>query len=311
MERRSPGRHRPVGRNQPRSHSGSSHRSNWWSWGQTRRSWGQTRRSWGQTRRSWGQTAGAGVKPPELGSKPPVLVLTAAISPDFFSPVESGRFRPNSASPRLKSARTPGFCPSPGCPASPLNNWPSSSSRNCRSIARETCRAPVNSLGGGVNCPRKWGQSLGGGVNSPEVGSIPREVGSIPSEPRHHSPTPGSPAPRRPCRERAIRAGGGPAPHVAGGPGDPLRQHGQRAAGLLELRQRAPLPLEDGECRRVEGVTSLEAVPQEFPASGFRGGGVTDSCPRESSCRGGAKWDLPLFEPPRGVSQTLINVVAF
>ena len=52
---------------------------------------------------------------------------------------------------------------------------------------------------------------------------------------------------------------------VLGGPGNPLRQHRQRAARLLVLRQRLPLALEDRERRRVERVARLEAGLQELP----------------------------------------------
>ena len=40
------------------------------------------------------------------------------------------------------------------------------------------------------------------------------------------------------------------------GPGNPLRQHGQGAAGLLVLRQSLPLALENRQGSRVEGVTA-------------------------------------------------------
>ena len=54
-----------------------------------------------------------------------------------------------------------------------------------------------------------------------------------------------------------------------GRPGDPLGQHGQRAAGLLELRQRAPLALEHRQRGRMKGVAALEPPAQEVPRPGL------------------------------------------
>ena len=57
-------------------------------------------------------------------------------------------------------------------------------------------------------------------------------------------------------------------------PGDPLRQHRQGAARLLEVRERLPLPPEDRERGRMEGIAGLETAGQDFPGAGVSGGGV-------------------------------------
>ena len=61
---------------------------------------------------------------------------------------------------------------------------------------------------------------------------------------------------------------------VLRGDRDPLRQHRQRAARLLVLRQRLPLALEDRERRRVERVARLEAALQELARLGLGRGRV-------------------------------------
>ena len=58
------------------------------------------------------------------------------------------------------------------------------------------------------------------------------------------------------------------------GPGDPLCEHGQRAARLLVLRERLPLALEDGQRRWVEGVARLETAAEEVAGPGLGSGGV-------------------------------------
>ena len=55
---------------------------------------------------------------------------------------------------------------------------------------------------------------------------------------------------------------------------DPLGQHGERPAGLLELGQRAPLPLEDHQGRRMEGIARREPPAQELPRLRFGRGRV-------------------------------------
>ena len=76
----------------------------------------------------------------------------------------------------------------------------------------------------------------------------------------------------RPEGDQRLRAG--PRKAVAVGPGDPLGQHRQRPAGLLELRQRVPLALKDRQRRRVEGIAGLEARPQMLARLRLRGGAV-------------------------------------
>ena len=61
---------------------------------------------------------------------------------------------------------------------------------------------------------------------------------------------------------------------VLRGDRDPLRQHRQRAARLLVLRQRLPLALEDRERRRMERVAGLEAALQELARLGLGRGRV-------------------------------------
>ena len=61
------------------------------------------------------------------------------------------------------------------------------------------------------------------------------------------------------------------------GPGNPLRQHRQGPARLLELGERAPFPLEDRECRRVERIARLEPAPEKISALGRSGSGVHGS----------------------------------
>src|SRR5271165_6709964 len=51
---------------------------------------------------------------------------------------------------------------------------------------------------------------------------------------------------------------------------DPLRQHGEGAARLLELLQRAPFALEHRQRRRMERITSLEPAAQEISRLGLR-----------------------------------------
>src|SRR3972149_5733466 len=55
---------------------------------------------------------------------------------------------------------------------------------------------------------------------------------------------------------------------------DPLRQHRQRAARLLVLRQRLPLALEYRERRRMERVAGLEASLQELARLGLGRGRI-------------------------------------
>ena len=61
---------------------------------------------------------------------------------------------------------------------------------------------------------------------------------------------------------------------VLRGDRDPLRQHRQRAARLLVLRQRLPLALEDRERRRMERIAGLEAALQELARLGLGRGRV-------------------------------------
>src|SRR5690349_17428268 len=55
---------------------------------------------------------------------------------------------------------------------------------------------------------------------------------------------------------------------------DPLRQHGERAAGLLELLKRSPLALKNREGCRVERVASLKPAAEKIARFGFGRGGV-------------------------------------
>ena len=55
---------------------------------------------------------------------------------------------------------------------------------------------------------------------------------------------------------------------------NPLRQHRQRAASLLELRHGAPLALKHRQGGRVERVTGFEAAAQKLPRLGIGGGAV-------------------------------------
>ena len=74
--------------------------------------------------------------------------------------------------------------------------------------------------------------------------------------------------------ERDERLGARLAEAVLRGDRDPLRQHRQRAARLLVLRQRLPLALEDRERRRMERVAGLEAALQELARLGLGRGRV-------------------------------------
>ena len=61
---------------------------------------------------------------------------------------------------------------------------------------------------------------------------------------------------------------------LLGGEGDPLRQHRERAARLLVLRERLPLALEDRERGRMERVARLESAAQELPCLRLRRSGI-------------------------------------
>ena len=61
---------------------------------------------------------------------------------------------------------------------------------------------------------------------------------------------------------------------VLGSERDPLGEHGERAAGLLELGQRTPFPLKDHQRRRMEGIARRETPAQELPGLCFGRGRV-------------------------------------
>ncbi len=68
---------------------------------------------------------------------------------------------------------------------------------------------------------------------------------------------------RRAKRDQGLAAG--LLEGVAVGPGDPLGEHRQGAAGLLVLWQRLPLALEDREGRRMERVARVETLAEQLP----------------------------------------------
>jgi hypothetical protein len=55
---------------------------------------------------------------------------------------------------------------------------------------------------------------------------------------------------------------------------NPLRQHGQRAARLLILRQRPPLALKHRQRSRMEWIAGLEATTEKIPRFGFSRRGI-------------------------------------
>ena len=83
-------------------------------------------------------------------------------------------------------------------------------------------------------------------------------------------------------RDEGLRAGLREALPVS--PGDPLRQHGERAARLLVLGQRLPLALEHRERGRVEGKAGLEAAAQVFPGLGLGDGRLSTAVHSGGNC---------------------------
>jgi hypothetical protein len=61
---------------------------------------------------------------------------------------------------------------------------------------------------------------------------------------------------------------------LAGRQRDPLRQHREGTAGLLELRQSAPLALKHRQRCRVERIAGLEPAAQKIPCLGLGRGGI-------------------------------------
>ena len=94
-------------------------------------------------------------------------------------------------------------------------------------------------------------------------------------------------------RDQRLRAG--LVELLAGRPGDPLRQHGERSASLLKLAERAPLALKHRQCRRMEGVARLEPAPQKLPCLRLRRRGVHGQPFRGEA---GAALEAPVRESP-------------
>src|SRR5262245_17801303 len=67
-------------------------------------------------------------------------------------------------------------------------------------------------------------------------------------------------------------------------PGNPLRQHGERAARLLELSEGAPLPLEHREGRGVKWIAGLEPATKKIPRLRLRGRGIDSHPFRGQTC---------------------------
>ena len=82
---------------------------------------------------------------------------------------------------------------------------------------------------------------------------------------------------------------------LAGSPGDPLRQHGERPPGLLKLAERTPLALKHRQRRGMEGVAGLEPAPQKLPCLRLRRRGVHGQPLRGQA---GAALEAPVRESP-------------
>ena len=102
---------------------------------------------------------------------------------------------------------------------------------------------------------------------------------------------------------RKLRSSSGAEPRVISGararllvvggvePAEPLRQHAERAAGLLVLRQRLPFALEHRERGGVERIAGGETIAQHFARAAF-GEGWIDRGPLRRQL--GAAFEAPV-----------------
>jgi hypothetical protein len=91
-----------------------------------------------------------------------------------------------------------------------------------------------------------------------DIGVDRRDQPRLAELPQHHAAEPWLGQRRRARRDQGL--GARLRERVLRGEGNPLRQHRQRAARLLVLRQRLPLALKDRKRRRVRGPSVCGAT---------------------------------------------------